>query len=211
MDNRPALLLFTKKPVPGQVKTRLLPNVSAATAADIALEMMVDTVEKTTACWPGKISLLVSPDTHHPQLRELADRGDLSLGIQSKGDLGVKMESAIRDALALSPAAAVMGCDVPSVSPMILQLAYERMLEGDNVMGPSIDGGFYFAGFQQYRRGMFKDIEWGTPAVFETVLARLHACKMPIEVLLPCLKDVDLWSDFAELADMQPRYLKFLT
>ena len=201
---------MTKKPVPGEVKTRLLSHVSAETACAIALEMIVDTIEKAAAYWPGDIWLLVSPDANHPNLIQLAKQYKLQLRTQSAGDLGTKMESAICEALQHAPAAAVMGCDIPSVTPAILEFARNRLLEGRNVMGPSTDGGFYFAGFTQCQFGMFNDIQWSTPTVFEVTLRRLQACKMPVEVMLPCLNDIDHWSDFVDLAKNHSRYSKFL-
>ncbi len=210
MNKQPTLILMTKNPVPGEVKTRLLSHVSAETASAIALEMIVDTIEKAAACWPGNIWLLVSPDTCHPKLIQLAKQYKLRLRTQSAGDLGIKMESAICEALKHAPAAAVMGCDIPTVTPAILEFANNRLLEGHNVMGPSTDGGFYFAGFTQCQLGMFNDIPWSTSTVFEVTLRRLQACKMPVEVMLPCLNDIDHWSDFVDLAKSQSRYSKFL-
>ena len=210
MNKQPTLILMTKNPVAGEVKTRLLSHVSAKTASAIALEMIIDTIEKATACWQGNIWLLVSPDASHPKLIQLAKQYKLRLRTQSAGDLGTKMESAICEALQHAPAAAVMGCDIPTVTPAILEFANNRLLEGRNVMGPSTDGGFYFAGFTQCQFGMFKDIQWSTSTVFEVTLRRLQACKMPVEVMLPCLNDIDHWSDFVDLAKYQSRYSKFL-
>ncbi len=209
--NQPTLLLFTKKPLPNQVKTRFLPDVSAETAADIALEMIIDTVEKATTGWPGQISLLIEPDVDHPALLALDDRCRITLGKQVDGDLGTKMEAAIRTALHSAPAAAVMGCDIPTITPAILELAFDRLREGYNVMGPSADGGFYFAGFTRHQSGMFNNIEWSTPTVFEITMSRLQECKIPVEVLLPCLNDMDCWTDFVDFAQTQSRYAKYLS
>ena len=118
------------------------------------------------------------------------------------------MESAVCDALRTAPAAAIMGCDIPDVSPAVLAFAYDRLVEGHNVIGPSSDGGFYFAGLKQWVPGVFEDIEWSTDRVIETVLHRMAACKIPIDVMLPCLQDIDNWTDFEYLAQNQPRYLK---
>ena len=109
------------------------------------------------------------------------------------------------------PPAAIMGCDIPDVSPAVLRVAYDRLVEGHNVIGPSSDGGFYFAGLKQCVPGMFENIEWSTDRVIETVLHRMAACKIPIDVMLPCLQDIDNWRDFEYLAQNQPRYSKFLT
>lgn len=210
MKNQPVLILMTKKPVAGEVKTRLTRHISAKTAASIALEMIVDTVEKTVAYWPGELRLLVAPNADHRELKELANQFRIAIGTQADGDLGQKMESAICDGLHTAPATAVMGCDIPDINQAILKLAYERLCEGHNVFGPSADGGFYFAGLNECKPGMFKDIEWSNNRVLETVLHRMQACKIRVDVLLPCLQDIDNWRDFEYLAQNQPRYSQFL-
>ncbi len=210
MKRKPILILMTKIPVAGKSKTRLMPNVSADTAAAIALEMIVDTVEKAAVGWAGPIGLLVDSDRRHPRLSELAARFDLTIGTQSEGDLGAKMEHAISEALSRYSAAAVMGCDIPEITPAILRLAYDRLLAGCNVMGPSADGGFYFAGFTDCAPGMFENIEWSAPSTLAAALAQLQACKMSVDVMLPCLKDIDRWRDFVELANNQSRFAEFL-
>ena len=203
-------MLMAKSPVPGQVKTRFVPHVSAKTAAQIALEMLQDSVEKAVHHWPGVVQLLASPDANHPDLVELAKHYDLQIRVQSGGDLGQKMAQAIDTTLKNATAGAVMGCDIPDVTPAILTLAYNRLLEGHNVMGPSADGGFYFAGFTQFQSDVFDNVHWSTDTVFKIVSARLRACNLPAQVLLPCLSDIDHWSDFVELAKRHPRYAKFL-
>lgn len=210
MSNQPALVLLTKKPVTGQVKTRLTSDTSAETAAAIAWEMIVETVETAVAHWPGEVRMLVSPDADHCDLTDLASRCSFEIGPQAEGDLGEKMESAISNALRTAPAAALMGCDIPDISGKILKLAYSRLAEGYNVIGPSADGGFYFAGLNRCEPDMFDGIEWSTEHVLQIVLHRMRACKIPIDTMLPCLQDIDYWKDFEHLARNKARYRSFL-
>ncbi len=210
MDDQPVLILMTKSPIAGYVKTRLTPHVSEKVAAQIAVEMIYDTVEIATTSWPGEVRLLVSPDKGHPAFTEISSHFNVVIGVQSKGDLGSKMNNAIASALKCAPAAAVMGCDIPDITPAILKLAYDRLLEGSTVLGPSSDGGFYFAGFTELRSGLFDQIEWSTPIVLETLLARLRTHDNFERVLLPCLNDIDHWNDFVDFAKSQPRYARFL-
>ncbi len=210
MISHPVLMLMTKTPVAGQVKTRFLSHVSAQTAALIALEMILDTVATATRSWPGVVQLLIRSDSCNPALEELAKSFNLEIVLQHQGDLGQKMGLAICDTLEQAPAAAVMGCDIPDISPAILELAHARLSEGCNIIGPSADGGFYFAGFSNYIPGIFDHIEWSTSTVFQTVLTRLRTNHRSQTVVLPCLNDIDHWDDFVELADRRSRYAKYL-
>ena len=210
MMDRPTLVLFTKAPLPGHVKTRFLPHTTAETAAAIALQMIEDTLSMASTCWPGPVRLLVSPNSNHTQLTELAVRYNAVVGTQSRGDLGQKMQSAICDGLETSTAVAIMGCDIPSVTASILGYAFESLSNGANVIGPSADGGFYLIGTQQCVPGMLDKITWSTNTVLQSVLANSTKLGVSFDVLLPCLNDVDSWQDFKFLASIVPKYRKFL-
>ena len=208
--NRPALVLFTKSPVPGTVKTRFLTDTTPEIAAAIALEMIKDTVSKVATCWPGPIRLLVSPNASHPQLTKISVRYNVPIGAQSQGDLGQKMQSAICEGLETSPAVAVMGCDIPTVTADLLEFAFDALSRGANVVGPSADGGFYLIGTQQCVSGMFDEITWSTDTVLQSVMMRTSQLGIRFNVVLPCLKDVDNWEDFEFLTRIVPKYLRFL-
>ncbi len=210
MDStEPVLLIFAKKPTPGQVKTRFLPNASPKIAASIALEMIQMTVHTAVAGWPGPIQLMASPDTNDPALEFLAQQHNIALTGQCEGNLGMKMETAICQTLDSAPAA-IVGCDIPSVSQSILQYAYHRIHAGKNVMGPSADGGFYLIGLHQCVPGMFDAIPWGTNQVLDSVLRRLHECRINIDVMLSCLQDIDTWSDFLWAAQFESKFQEIL-
>ncbi len=208
--DRPTLILFTKVPLPGRVKTRFLPHTTPEIASAIAFEMIEDTVVKAKACWPGPVRLLVSPTNDHTELTEMAVRYNVTVGTQSQGDLGQKMQSAICEGLETSTAVAIMGCDIPSVTTGILEFAFESLSRGLNVIGPSADGGFYLIGTQQCVPGMLDKITWSTDTVLRSVLANSSQFGIRFDILLPCLKDVDSWKDLEHLASIVPKYRRFL-
>lgn len=208
--DRPALILFTKVPLPGRVKTRFLTHTTPEIAAAIAFEMIEDTVLIAKACWPGPVRLLVSPASDHAELTGMAVRYNVNIGIQSQGDLGEKMQSAICEGLETSAAVAIMGCDIPSVTTGILEFAFESLSKGANVIGPSADGGFYLIGTQQCMPGMLDEITWSTDTVLQSVLANSAQLGVRFDILLPCLKDVDSWKDLEHLASIVPKYRRFL-
>ncbi|MDE0309801.1 MAG: TIGR04282 family arsenosugar biosynthesis glycosyltransferase [Acidiferrobacterales bacterium] len=210
MMDRPALMLFTKAPLPGRVKTRLLTHTTPETATAIALEMIRDTLSIAADCWPGPVRLLVSPAKAPSELTEMALRYNVTSGTQSQGDLGQKMQSAIREGLESSTAVAVMGCDIPLVTADILEFAFESLAKGANVIGPSADGGFYLIGTHQCVPGMLDSIAWSTDTVLQSVLARSEQLGVRFDVLLPCLNDIDSWEDFEHLASIVPKYRRFL-
>ncbi len=208
--DRPTLILFTKVPVAGRVKTRFLTHTTPEIAAAIAFEMIEDTVLTASACWPGPVRLQVSPAADCTELTEMAVRYNVTAGTQSQGDLGQKMQSAICEGLETSTAVAIMGCDIPSVTAGILEFAFESLVKGANVIGPSADGGFYLIGTQHCVPGMLDEITWSTDTVLQAVLAKSAQLGVRFDILLPCLKDVDSWEDFEHLASIAPKYRRFL-
>ena len=206
----PILILLTKDPKPGFVKTRFFPNVSPDIAAAIALDMIEETVATAVTAWPGPVKLLVSPQADHPELTKMANRFGIDVAAQSPGDLGEKMESALCDAMKEASSAAVMGCDIPTVSEALLKFAFGRLTDGATVIGPSADGGFYMAGLQHCIPGMFSGIEWSVDTVLLSILSRMHECGIQFDVILPCLQDIDTWSDFQILAEKFPKFAKYL-
>ena len=205
----PVLILLTKKPLPGFVKTRLLPNCSAETAADIAFEMIADTIETVTDSWRGQVKLSVAPDTEDRRLKQLTALHSIEMGAQPAGDLGEKMQSLICRELNDAPSAAVMGCDIPTIDRTLIEYAFQQMNNGANVLGPSADGGFYFLGLNNCYSEMMKGIHWGTESVLQSLKSTMKHCKIYFDVVLPCQQDVDTWSDFVYISEIFPRYQKF--
>ncbi len=205
----PALILLTKKPVPGQVKTRLLSHISAQDAAQLSIDMVQDMVTKALDAWMGPVQILVSPDSDHPALEKIAQRHSIAISSQSSGDLGRKMHEALQLGLDSAPAAAIMGCDIPAISRPILQYASRKLKNGLNVIGPAADGGFYFAGVNQCKPGMFDNIDWGTDRVFSSTMARAASVGIHYDVVLPCLQDIDVYDDLVNLARSSPKYQKY--
>ncbi len=209
-EKLPVLLIFAKQPMPGQVKTRFLPDTTPEIAAAIALDFIELTVKTATIAWPGPIRLTVSPDFHLTSLESIARQYNIELANQSEGNLGTKMEAAISETLRYSPAAAIIGCDIPSLSVPSLQYAFSRLQEGKNVLGPSADGGFYFVGLLQSEPGMFDGILWGTNEVLNSTIMQLNKCQINIDVMLSCLQDIDTWNDFRWMTKFHPDFQIYL-
>lgn len=198
----PALVLFAKSPVPGKVKTRLQPELNADQAAQVAAQLIEQSVHLAVKAWPGPVWLYTWPNTDHALFRTLSERTRIRLGLQSTGDLGKKMTNAIGKFTAKKTAAAVMGCDVPHCPLVTLKLAADLLEQGRYVIGPSTDGGYYFIGLQQCRPELFAGIEWGSGNVLEATLAAAKNLNIDF-YQLPALRDID---DFEDLKQGFPDY-----
>lgn len=194
------LILFAKAPVAGQVKTRLQTHCSAEQAAEIAKILMEQTISSAKQYWPSDIFLYVWPDAEHDFLQRIINKNQLNVGIQANGDLGDKMHHALTEQ---GYPAAVMGCDVPHCPEQVYQQAYQLLQQGENVIGPSLDGGYYLLGLQQAQADLFKDMQWGGDTVLSKTLSKAGKIKLGLQSL-PALNDIDEWSDLLEIAPQIP-------
>ncbi len=200
---KPELILFARQPIAGQVKTRLQPAVTPQQAADIATFMLRTTAARAAEYWPGDVYLYATPDAQHPLFLELSQTLHLFLAPQGLGDLGQRMRHALQDGIARRGAAAVMGCDVPQCAGSILETAHEHLARGRNVLGPTMDGGYYLLGLQQDVPELFEHMPWGGDKVLAETLAR--AARLGIEFeTLPVLRDVDTLEDLTAVAQDCP-------
>lgn len=199
----PELILFARQPIAGQVKTRLQPALTPQQSADIATFMLRTTASRATEFWPGDVYLYATPDAQHPEFLELNQTLHLFLAAQGSGDLGERMRRALQDGITRRGAAAIMGCDVPQCAGSILESAYEHLARGRSVLGPTMDGGYYFIGLQRDVPDVFVDMPWGSDKVLAETLARAAHAGIEFETL-PVLRDVDTVEDLAAVAQDCP-------
>jgi rSAM/selenodomain-associated transferase 1 len=207
--SNPALLLFARQPVPGEVKTRLAAHCGPERAAQVAAQLIRATVQLAAAHWPGAIYLYGAPDAGHPLFHELAKEFPLRLATQTPGDLGSKMHAALSEGIAHHGAAAVLGCDVPHCPPPVLVEAYEQLVRGRNILGPAEDGGYYLLGLTAPCAALFQGIVFGSDTVRRYTLARAAQAGVSFE-LLPALRDIDTWDDLLGAAPRLPALAPFL-
>lgn len=200
---QPALILFAKSPLSGRVKTRLMPELSADEAAQVAAVLVRTTVQQAAQNWPGPVSICVWPDHNHPLFASLAAQFLLTLSTQSNGDLGQKMFNALRMHTDQGLPAAILGCDVPQLPGGELRRAYELLQHGRNVIGPSRDGGYYLIGLQQTHPEVFKNVGWGGGGVMRQTMDAADRCGVHFHRLLEMV-DVDSYQDLVIAAETVP-------
>jgi rSAM/selenodomain-associated transferase 1 len=170
------ILVFAKAPVPGEVKTRLIPALGAAGAAALHERLVGQTLATAAAAATGPVELCCAPDVSHPVLAAFARAHGATLAAQGPGDLGDRMHAAFERALAGAPAAIVIGCDCPALTPHHLREAAAALAGGDDaVLAPAADGGYVLIGLARVARTLFDRICWGGPHVLEDTRRRLAA------------------------------------
>jgi rSAM/selenodomain-associated transferase 1 len=193
-----AVLVFSRAPRPGRVKSRLVPRLGASGAARLHVRLTRQALRTAAAAGCGPVELHLT--ARHAMFRTLFRNGRLQRG----ADLGERMHRALSRALRCHRAAILIGSDCPDLLPADVRRA-ARLLAGgcDVVLGPAEDGGYVLIGARRVTRALFEGIEWGTSGVYAATAERLEAAGYRWRALRP-LWDVDRPEDLGRL-----RWLRF--
>lgn len=191
------LIVFGRYPVPGRTKTRLIPALGPAGAAELQREMTESILDIALAAGIAPVRFCYTGGTSR-QVRRWIKRPGLHIERQTDGGLGWRMQQAIASALKQGNQQVVlMGTDVPSVTVDQLKTAFDSLQNNDMVLGPSRDGGYWLIGLRR-PADLFTDIAWGTDRVLEQTLAAGRRLKLRTAQLAP-LQDIDNGNDLADL------------
>lgn len=168
-----ALLIFSRAPVTGQVKTRLQPALTPEQATEAHIELTRLTLARAFEPPLCPVILYCTPDDGHPFFRQCAREYPLTLAVQRGRDLGERMHLALSDALSRYRRVLLMGCDCPSLQAGDLRQALAALKQGyDAVMAPAEDGGYVLIGLNKPCPGLFTGIRWGSEQVMVSTRQR---------------------------------------
>jgi rSAM/selenodomain-associated transferase 1 len=207
--NYPAsrLLVFTRAPRAGQVKTRLIPQLGAQGAADFQARLIHRCLHTVTRAGLCPVELWCTPSCHDPFFQNCQERYGVELYDQAQGDLGERMHEALASALAHAESAVLIGTDIPSIGAADVEAGFQALQQGkDAVLGPSRDGGYYLIGLKHANRRVFERIPWGTSMVFRETVSRLLQLGMDWRRLRE-QADVDTPDDYQRLPEVIRRAL----
>ena len=173
------IILFTRYPQPGKVKTRLIPILGENGAARLHRDLTEQVIRKIEPITHNQLYhfLLYYTGGTDRQMRDwLGDT--ISFRVQDEHDLGHRMAAAFRTARDHGASRAVLiGSDCPSIDAQLITTAFEKLGKSDLVLGPTFDGGYYLIGMHyavadKKINSLFENISWGTPDVYSQTMAR---------------------------------------
>ena len=192
------LIVFAKAPVPGTVKTRLQPTVSAEDAAKLQVFFIRQTLSVVADIQDIDVDLCCFPQVTHPFFLQIAQQYDIAITSQQGKDLGERMANAIHKALVTYRQVVVIGTDCPEITVEYLNEAFLRLEQGsEGVVGPASDGGYVLLGLQRFSASLFTNINWGSDQVLLQTRAKLRELGWQWDELHQ-LRDIDTPDDLIE-------------
>ena len=201
MTHKSILIIFTRNPILGKVKTRLAKAVGKKTALDIYLFLLQKTKEVTQNIQCDKV-IFYSQEVLE---NDLWDTTTYKKELQVGKHLGAKMNHAFETCFKDKYHKVVLiGSDLYDLEASHIKEAFEKLEKKDVVIGPATDGGYYLIGLKKTYPEIFQNKNWGTSSVREDTLKNLE--KVDVH-LLPMLNDVDVIEDI----EHHPAFTKFLS
>jgi hypothetical protein len=178
------IVIFAKQPVPGRVKTRLIPALGAEGAASLAAEMLCETVNEALATgWEAEL-------WGEPDPVGWYDGPPLRLRRQGDGGLGERLARATRQTLDETSSVLLIGTDCPELDRSRMAAAAAALGPYDAVIHPAEDGGYALLGLKRFSETLFEDMPWSTATVFAETRARVEALGWSLHVG-DTLRDID--------------------
>jgi rSAM/selenodomain-associated transferase 2/rSAM/selenodomain-associated transferase 1 len=194
-ETKDRLIIFSRYPIPGQTKTRLIPELGRAGAADLQRKLTETTFRTAQELDLGEsVGVEVCFDGGNEQkMRQWLGSGAM-FSTQSRGNLGNRMLTAFERAFQQRATRVVLiGCDIPELTHDLLAQAFEALNAHDLVLGPSTDGGYWLVGMTA-PMDIFDGVTWGTNLVLDQTL-RTAKRKGLKSFLLDPLSDIDIPED----------------
>jgi rSAM/selenodomain-associated transferase 1 len=191
------VVLLTKAPQPGRVKTRLVPALGTEGAAALQARLIEHALGTIRRGAFRNVELHGDPASD-PFLQFCAEHYGVTLAEQCPGDLGTRMHHAFASAAGGSRVL-LIGSDCPALTAKHLRDAARALAtDCDAVLVPVQDGGYALIGLARPDQRLFEGIAWGTSAVLEQTRERLgNLGRRWAE--LETLWDVDTVTDYERL------------
>lgn len=190
-----AIILFTRVPVAGAVKTRLMGALSGGQCAALHAAFLCDVYEK---CLAARKDVRLYYTGGSPALLPEPVRG-AALFEQADGGLGEKMRIAFEETLREHRAAVLIGSDLPALTADILTNAFRLLEKNDAVIGPAGDGGYYLVGMKEYLPQLFSVKSYGGADVLAATEIAAKRAGITLVRAAEC-RDVDTPEDLELLA-----------
>lgn len=190
LKSKNLLLIFTRNPELGKVKSRLAKDVGEQSALDI-YKFLLNHTKKVTQNLPVDKQVWYSENVNEN------DVWDAEIYTKKEqlqvADLGERMQHAFQAGFDKGyEKIIIIGSDLYDIETKDLEVAFGILNTNEAVIGPATDGGFYLLGMKTMITEVFQNKNWGSETVLQDTL---HDLKKYNFDKLEERNDVDYLSD----------------
>lgn len=185
------LIVFTKNPDKGKVKTRLARSVGENKALSIYQKLLWHTHKVVNDLAMDKCVAY----SEYIDQQDIWENDRFQKCLQSGDSLGSKMHNALEEGFRKSyDRICLIGSDIFELTSSIVEQAFHNLHNHDLVIGPALDGGYYLIGMNHPLPEVFTNIPWGSEKVLDKTLDQANKLSLNI-AQLPTLNDIDVVED----------------
>lgn len=196
------VMVFTRNPELGKVKTRLAKTIGEQSALNIYKFLLnhTETVIRNIDCDKAIYYSVKVRDN------DIWDPSLYSKHLQQGKELGKRMYYAFLDAFSEGyKKVVIVGSDLYDLQPKHIENAFRKLDSYEVVIGPAEDGGYYLLGMKTIHSQVFTTKEWGTSTVFENTINDLQNESV---FLLEELNDIDVYDDIMDIEELKQLIVK---
>lgn len=190
MKSKNLLLIFTRNPELGKVKSRLAKDIGAEKALTI-YKLLLGHTQKITQELDAEKWVFYSEEIHD---EDIWSAEHFSKKQQIGDDLGIRMKNAFEKGFEHGyEKIIIIGSDIYDLQQTHIEQAFISLDKHNSVIGPSDDGGYYLLGMKNLIDGIFENKNWGSNTVLANTISNLET-HVPF-FTLENLNDIDVISD----------------
>ena len=168
--HKKAIILFTKNPELGMVKTRLAKTLGNEKALEIYKKLLQHTQTIVSNIEVDKFVFYSDKIIENDAWLN----GVYYKKIQKGVDLGERMKNAFQELFELNyNSICIIGSDCFELNSPIINQAFQNLKTNEIVIGPTFDGGYYLLGMNKLNFELFENINWSTQTVFEETISKI--------------------------------------
>jgi rSAM/selenodomain-associated transferase 1 len=191
------LVVMAKAPVPGMVKTRLVPHLSPQEATDLYRCLLKDRIATIQRLTGVALAIAYTPADAKDAFIPFCENG-LRLIPQKGKHLGERLNNIFVEKLADGfDAVSIIDSDTPDLPVSAVQASFARLMsdQADVIFGPCYDGGYYLVGMRRPHPELFVNIPWSTDAVLANTLEKARELGVRADLL-------QRWNDLDTIDDL---------
>ena len=191
------ILVFTRNPELGKVKTRLAKTIGDQSAL-LIYQFLLQHTQKVVRSIEADKAVYYSEKIRE---NDIWDSTIFQKHLQIGKDLGERMQNAFQTSFNHKyNQIIIVGSDLFDLQSQHIEEAFNKLEDNNVVIGPAKDGGYYLLGMKKLYTKLFKNKQWGTSSVLKDTLSNLKNEKV---FLLEELNDIDTFEDMKEVTTLK--------